>query len=173
MSWKANLACQLSLFLSNQPCRYPESSTDSSKERQFMLQSQKILDSPFSEAHLPQTYSSLSCFLSGSSNFSKCSSIAAERSSGLSKFSACLHSLNSPKQPHSVRGTIQVIHSQLNAYSLAPGNGPKYRLHPQTYHSRRTSASSRRTHPRNISISKAFSMSSQILTHPKEMNNHA
>ena len=42
MSWKANLACEPSLFLSNQPCRHPESSNDSSKERQFMLQSQKI-----------------------------------------------------------------------------------------------------------------------------------
>ena len=30
-----------------------------------MLQSLKMLDSPFSEAHLPHTYSSLTCFLSG------------------------------------------------------------------------------------------------------------
>ena len=88
--------------------------------------------------------------------------------------SASVHFLSSPKHPHSVRRTIQVIHSQLNAdYSLALGNGPEYRLHPQTYHSRRTSASSRRTHPGNISIANAFYMTAQILTNPKEMSNHA
>ena len=79
-----------------------------------------------------------------------------------------------PEQPRNVRGTPQVFQSQPNAScSLAPGNGPKCHLRPQTCHSERTSASSRRTPPHNISISKAFFRTSQILTHPKELNGHA
>ena len=185
--------------LANRPCSCPTnragipSRPHSSKERQFMLHSQKMLDSPLSEAHLPHTYSSLSCF----------SSITAERPSGLVEvfksshqhgrvrdfhtsrwwqawqvgtmdISATVHLLSGPKQSRTVRGTPQVIHSQLNAScNLAPGNGPKCHLRPQTCHSKRTSASSRRTLPRDIRISKAFSMTSQILTHPKELHDRA
>ena len=87
--------------------------------------------------------------------------------------SATVHLLSSPKQPRTVRGTPQVFHSQPNAScSLAPDNGPKCHLRPQTCHSKRTSASSHRT-PRNTNVSKAFSMTSQILKHPKEMSSHA
>ena len=68
----------------------------------------------------------------------------------------------------------QVSRNQLNAScSLAPGSIPKCHLHPQTCRSKRTSASSRRTSPQNTNVSKAFSMTSQILKHPKEMSSHA
>ena len=130
-----------------------------------MLQSQKMLDSPFSEAHLPHTYSSLSCF----------SSITAERLKWAPMDnSATVHLLSGPKQPRNVRGTPQIIRSQPKAScNLAPGNGPKCHLRSQTCHSKRTSASSRRSLPRNTIISKTFSMTSQILTHPKELNDRA
>ena len=83
--------------------------------------------------------------------------------------SATVHLLSGPKQPRNVRGTRQVFRSQPNAScSLAPGNGPK--CHPQTCHSERTSTSSRRTPPHNTNVSKAFSMTSQILTHPKVLS---
>ena len=88
--------------------------------------------------------------------------------------SATVHLLSDPKQQRNIRGTPQVLHSQPNAScSLVPGNGTKCHLRPQTCHSKRTSASSRRTLPHNTSISKAFSMTSQILTHPKELNGRA
>ena len=88
--------------------------------------------------------------------------------------SATLHLLSGPKQPRNVRGTHQVFHKQPNAScSLAPGNGPKCHLRPETCQSKRTSASSRRTPPHKTSFSKAFSMTSQILTHPKELSGRA